>query len=95
MTPPRREKAVLAHPRAKLNSHFARNGHKRALKAFKGERVVAAGKAAPWGNRGPFQRYQKGLVLALAVPPPPSLSYSLFLLYKYILMVVSSPKGAC
>ena len=38
MIPARRENAVLAHPRANLNSHFARNGCKRAFKTFKGER---------------------------------------------------------
>ena len=40
MTPARREKAVLAYPRANLKGHFIRNGCKRAFKAFKGERVV-------------------------------------------------------
>jgi len=36
MTPARREKAVLAHPRANLKGHFARNSCKRAFKAVKG-----------------------------------------------------------
>jgi len=40
LTPARQENAVLAHSRANLKSHFARNGDKRAFKAFKGKRVV-------------------------------------------------------
>ena len=36
MTPPRRENAVLAHSRAILKGHFARNGDNRVFRAFRG-----------------------------------------------------------
>jgi len=42
--PPRRENAVLAHPRANLKGHFARNGYKRAFKAFRGKGSFRPGK---------------------------------------------------
>jgi len=42
--PPRRENAVLAHPRANLKGHFARNGDKRALRAVRGKGSFRAGK---------------------------------------------------
>jgi hypothetical protein len=42
--PPRREKAVLAHSRANLKGHFARNGCKRAFKVFRGKGSFRPGK---------------------------------------------------
>jgi hypothetical protein len=42
--PPRRENAVLAHPRANLKGHFAGNGCKRAFKAFRGKGSFRPGK---------------------------------------------------
>jgi len=42
--PPRREKAVLAHPRANLKGHFAGNGCERALRVFRGEGSFRPGK---------------------------------------------------
>ena len=44
MTPARREKAVLSHPRANLKGHFNENGYKRALKTFRGGRSFPPGK---------------------------------------------------
>ena len=56
--PPRRENAVLAHPRANLKGHFVRNGYKRDLRAVKGKGSFMAGKrlqeppaAVVWGYR--------------------------------------------
>ena len=58
MTPARRGKAVLAHPCANLNGHFARNGYKRDLRAVRGKGSFRPGKrrqglpaAVVWGRK--------------------------------------------